>query len=143
MKSSPIRTETPMNFLRAALLALFLGGAPGWAQVDLGIVLPFENNTRDPALDWMSESFGEVLSSRLASPRFLMFDRRERAAAFDSLGIPAGAGILSDATIYKVAQALDATKVIRGNYDWSDGVFTATAWVLDMEGPSISEQFSE
>jgi len=132
-----------MNFLRAALLALFLGGAPGWAQVDLGIVLPFENNTRDPALDWMSESFGEVLSSRLASPRFLMFDRRERAAAFDSLGIPAGAGILSDATIYKVAQALDATKVIRGNYDWSDGVFTATAWVLDMEGPSISEQFSE
>ena len=132
-----------MNFLRAALLALFLGGAPGWAQVDLGIVLPFENNTRDPELDWISESFGEVLSSRLASPRFLMFDRRERAAAFDSLGIPAGAGILSDATIYKVAQALDATKVIRGNYDWSDGVFTATAWVLDMEGPSISEQFSE
>jgi tetratricopeptide (TPR) repeat protein len=132
-----------MSIFRVIVLAVFLGAAPVWAQVDLGIVLPFENNTRNPDLDWISESFVEVLSSHLASPRFLMFDRRERAAAFDSLGIPAGAGILSDATIYKVAQALDANKVIRGHYDGTGGVFTVTAWVLDMDAPSLSDKFTE
>src|SRR3990172_1117658 len=105
-----------MKSLPAAVFAAFLWGTTLGAQVDVGVVLPFENNSRDPSLDWISESFVEVLSSHLASPRFLLLDRRERAAAFDSLGIPANADILSDATIYKVAQALDANKVILGNY---------------------------
>jgi len=132
-----------MKFLRAVVLAAFLLGCLAQAQVDVGIVLPFENNTRDPNLDWISESFVEVLSPHLASSRFLMFDRRERAAAFDSLGIPANAGILSNATIYKVAQTLDAGKVILGSYDLSDGLLKATARVLDMEGPIFSPEFTE
>lgn len=132
-----------MKFLRAVVLAAFLLGCLAHAQVDVGIVLPFENNTRDPNLDWISESFVEVLSPHLASSRFLMFDRRERAAAFDSLGIPANAGILSNATIYKVAQTLDAGKVILGSYDLSDGLLKATARVLDMEGPIFSPEFTE
>jgi len=132
-----------MQFLHAVVLAAFLAGSLAQAQVDVGIVLPFENNTRDPNLDWISESFVEVLSPHLASSRFLMFDRRERAAAFDSLGIPANAGILSNATIYKVAQTLDANKVILGSYDLSDGVLRATARVLDMEGLSFSPEFTE
>ena len=132
-----------MKLLRAVVLAAFLLGSLAQAQVDVGIVLPFENNTRDPNLDWISESFVEVLSPHLASSRFLMFDRRERAAAFDSLGIPANTGILSNATIYKIAQTLDAGKVILGSYGLSDGLLKATARVLDMEGPSFSPEFTE
>ena len=132
-----------MALLRAAILAAFLIGALAQAQVDVGIVLPFENDTRDPNLDWISESFVEVLSPHLASSRFLMFDRRERAAAFDSLGIPSNASILSNATIYKVAQALDANKVILGSYNLNDGNLDVKARVLDMEGPSFSQQFTE
>lgn len=132
-----------MKLLRAVVLAAFLLGSLAQAQVDVGIVLPFENNTRDPNLDWISESFVEVLSPHLASSRFLMFDRRERAAAFDSLGIPANAGILSNATIYKVAQTLDANKVILGSYGSSEGLLKVTARVLDMEGPSFSPEFTE
>jgi tetratricopeptide (TPR) repeat protein len=132
-----------MKFLRAVVLAAFLLGCLAHAQVDVGIVLPFENNTRDPNLDWISESFVEVLSPHLASSRFLLFDRRERAAAFDSLGIPTNAGILSNATIYKVAQTLDAGKVILGSYGSSDGLLKVTARVLDMEGPIFSPEFSE
>jgi tetratricopeptide (TPR) repeat protein len=132
-----------MKFLYAALAAVFLTVSPAWAQVDVGIVLPFENNTRNPDLDWLSESFVEVLSPHLSSSRLLMFDRRERAAAFDSLGIPANAGILSSATIYKVAQTLDAGKVVLGSYDSRDGILTVKARVLEMEGPSFSPEFSE
>lgn len=132
-----------MRILRAAIfLVLFLWGASLSAQFDVGIVLPFENNSRDPQLDWIGESFAEVLSSHLASPRFMMLDRRERTAAFDSLGIP-NTSILSDATIYKVAQAVDANKLVLGRYEYSSGVFKASARVMDMDGPSLSKQFIE
>lgn len=132
-----------MNCVRAAVLAVFLAGSLVGAQVDVGIVLPFENNTRNPDLDWISESFVEVLSPQLASSRFLMFDRRERSAAFDSLGIPADAAILSNATIYKVAETLDANRVILGSYDSEAGILTVVARVLDMEAPSFSPEFTE
>ncbi len=132
-----------MRILRAAIfLVLFLWGASLSAQFDVGIVLPFENNSRDPQLDWIGESFAEVLASNLASPRFMMLDRRERTAAFDSLGIP-NTSILSDATIYKVAQAVDANKLVLGRYEYSNGVFKASARVMDMDGPSLSKEFME
>jgi len=108
----------------------------------VGLVLPFENATRNPNLEWISEGFFEMLTADLASPRFLMIDRRERAAAFDKLGVPPSS-ILSDATIYKVADVLDANQVVLGRYQYQDGVFTATAQVLDMEGPRLSRSFRE
>ncbi|MBI4459606.1 MAG: tetratricopeptide repeat protein [Acidobacteria bacterium] len=131
-----------MKILQTFLLFVLLGGTSLWAQLDVGIVLPFENNTRDPNLEWISESFVEVLSSNLVSSRFLMLGRRERAAAFDSLGIP-HSSILSIATVYKVAQELDTTKVIVGSYQYGGGVFQATAQVLEMDGPSLGEKFVE
>ena len=132
-----------MKSLSVAVFAALFWSTTLLAQFDVGVVLPFENNARDPKLDWISESFVEVLSSKVASPRFMMLDRRDRAAAFDSLGIPSNASILSEATIYKVAQALDANKVILGSYDYSNGVFTAVAQILEMAGPSLSEKFTE
>jgi len=131
-----------MKIRSAIFLAIFLWATGAFAQFDVGIVLPFENNSRDPQLDWIGESFVEALSSNLASPRFMMLDRRERTAAFDSLGIP-NTSILSDATIYKVAQAVDANKLILGRYDYSNGVFKASARVMDMEGPTLSKEFTE
>ncbi len=131
-----------MKISRAIVLVFFLWGANLFAQFDVGIVLPFANESRNPQLDWIGESFAEVLSSNMASPRFMMLDRRERAAAFDSLGIP-NTNILSDATIYKVAQAVDANKLILGHYEYSNNVFKATARVMDMDGPTLSREFTE
>src|SRR5262249_18511496 len=78
----------------------------------------------------------------LASPRFMMLDRRERTAAFDSLGIP-NTSILSTATIYKIGGAVDATRLVQGRYEYSGGVFKAIARVMDMEGPTLSAEFAE
>ena len=93
-----------MKHLRVAVLVVLFSSFSAFAQFDVGIVLPFENHTRDSNLDWIGESFAQVLSSNLASPRFMMLDRRERAAAFDSLGVP-NTSIVTYATIYKVAEA--------------------------------------
>ena len=131
-----------MKIVKLLTFVIFLTGTQLFAQFEVGLVMPFENNSRDPKLDWISESFVEVLSSTLASPRFMMLDRRDRAAAFDSLGIP-NTGILSDATIYKVGRTVDATKLIKGHYDLADGVFKCSAQVLDMDGLTLSKEFAE
>jgi tetratricopeptide (TPR) repeat protein len=131
-----------MKVISAICLAVFLGGTSLFAQFDVGIVLPFENNSRDPKLDWIGESFVEILSSDLASARFMVLDRRQRAAAFDSLGIP-NTGILSEATAYKIAQTVDANKLILGTFDYSNGVFEAKARLLDMDSRTLSKEFVE
>ena len=128
--------------LPIAVLLILLQGVNLWAQLDVGIVLPFENNTRDPNLEWISEGFVESLTSNLASPRVLMLGRRERAAAFDTLGIP-HANILSLATVYTVAKELDATRVIIGSYEYKDGALVADAQLLEMDGPRVAEKFTE
>ena len=52
-----------------------------------------------------------------------MIGRSERNYAFDRLGIP-GAARLSRATIYEIAQQIDADYVVVGSYR-SDGVLSA------------------
>jgi tetratricopeptide (TPR) repeat protein/TolB-like protein len=112
------------------------------AQVEVGLVLPFENKTKDANLDWIGESFAETLTSELSSGRRLTIDRRERATAFDSLGVPSS-HLLSNATVYKVAEALEADVVVLGSYDYSGDVFTARAQVLQMDGPRLSKPIVE
>jgi len=131
-----------MKSLRNFLIAILLFVGPAWCQVEVGVVLPFENEAHEPKLDWLSESFVEVLSTHLNTSRLLVVDRRERNSAFDSMGIPS-ARILSNATIYKVAEALDTDRVVMGSYKYQDGVLTASAQVLTMSGPSLSKAFTE
>lgn len=128
-------------FLRI-LATTFLFASLGWSQVEVGVVLPFENEAHEPKLDWVSESFVEVLSTHLSTSRLLVVDRRERASAFDSMGIPS-ARILSNATIYKVAEALDTDRVVMGSFKFAEGQITASAQVLTMNGPSLSKPFVE
>ncbi len=124
------------------LLSLLMTTGLLHAQARVGLVLPFENETRDPNLDWIGESFVEVLSNHLNSAQFLVVDRRERAAAFDILGV-SNSTILSNATIYKAAELLDTDNVILGRYEYQDGVLTATAQILNMEGPTLSKPITE
>lgn len=91
----------------------------------------------------MSESFAEGLGDSLAGPQFLVASRQERAAAFDRLGIPA-AGILSRATILKLAEAMDADYVIIGQYTFAGpNQLQASAQVLDMRPLKLSGRFTE
>ncbi|MBI4464018.1 MAG: tetratricopeptide repeat protein [Acidobacteria bacterium] len=131
-----------MKAFRVLLFLVVLGSSTARGQVEVAIVFPFENNTRNPNLDWIGESFVETLSTNLSSSRLLLLSRRERATAFDRLGIPAS-NILSNATIYKVAQTLDVNQVILGNYNHSNGEIRVVAQVMSMAGPRLSEPFVE
>ena len=95
------------------------------------MVVPFENQSAAPGLEWISEAFPEVLSQRMASSLMYVINREDRTYAFDHSGIPQTV-VPSRATIYRVAEQMGADYVVMGRYTFDGKIFTATAQLLDM-----------
>ena len=106
------------------------------------LIIPFENTSTAAGTDWISESFPEVLSTRLGPSGFFIMGRDDRLNAFDRLGIPPGAKP-SRATLYQVAQQLDADYLVMGDYRVDEATITAHARLMDMERLRLSPEFTE
>ena len=106
-----------------------LAQAPGTHTL---LVMPFENRSKAPGIEWIGESFPEVLSQRMASQQIYSISREDRLYAFDHAGIP-GAAHPSRATTYSVAEQMDADYIVFGDYDFDGKTFTAKAQLLDMK----------
>ena len=106
------------------------------------VVLPFENESKAPGLEWISESFPEVLGQRLSSAALYVVSREDRAYAFDRAGIPANAH-LSRETLYRIAEQMDADYVVLGSYNYDGQTFSALAQVLDMKQLKLSPEMKE
>ena len=123
-----------------------LAALPSWSQSALGNetdwdghlvwVLPFENNSPQPGVDWIGASFPDILDSRLSSAGFLTIRREDRRYAMQHLGLPADFHP-TQATAYRIGQTLDADYIVFGNYTVANGRIQASARVLDMHGPSM------
>ena len=100
------------------------------------LVLPFQNTSKVPGLDWIGESFPEVVGPRLSG--FFVIDRQERLNAFDRLGLPANLRP-SRATAYEIAQAMEVDYIILGSYAYDGQNFSARAQVLDMQRLHLSQ----
>jgi tetratricopeptide (TPR) repeat protein/TolB-like protein len=79
------------------------------------LVLPFDNRTGQPSLEWIREAAAEILSSRLASAGFNPMSRADRIYALDHLGLPHSFHP-SRASSIKLAETLDADSIIVGSY---------------------------
>src|SRR5665213_716967 len=99
-------------------------------------VLPFENNSTQSGLDWMEESFPDILNQRLTSAGFLTIRREDRRYAMQHLGLPPDFHP-TQATAFRIAQTLDADYVVFGNYTVANGRITVTARVLEMHRPGL------
>jgi Tfp pilus assembly protein PilF/TolB-like protein len=96
------------------------------------MVMAFENQSSSPGLEWISEAFPEILSQRMVSPRLYVISRDDRSYAFDHSGIPSTL-LPSRATIYRVAEQMDADYVVLGSYTYDGTTFGASAQLLDMK----------
>jgi tetratricopeptide (TPR) repeat protein/TolB-like protein len=96
------------------------------------MVMPFENRSKAPGLEWISEAFPDVLGERMASPGMYVISRDDRVYAFDHAGVP-GTARPSRATIYSVAEQMDADYVVLGDYDFDGKTFSGRAQLLDMK----------
>lgn len=134
----PITRRPTLNFCRSFVLVLscLLVSAAVLAQAHAGaqtlLVLPFDNASKAPGLEWVSESFPELLGQRMASPATYVISRDERLLAFDRFGIPQTLHP-SLATLYRMAEQMDADFVVIGHYSFDGNSFTANAQLLDMK----------
>jgi tetratricopeptide (TPR) repeat protein len=96
------------------------------------MVMPFESQSTAASLEWVGEAFPEVISQRMASSRLRPVSRDDRVYAFDHSGIP-GTVHPSRATIYRVAEQMDADYVVLGSYSVESARIIASAQLLDMK----------
>lgn len=106
------------------------------------LVLPFENRSGQPGLDWVSESFPDTLDQRFASAGFLTISRDDRLYALDHLGLPADFRP-SRATTIRMAQTLDANFVVVGNFTVQGGRMEVQAQVLDTDRLRMSAPLAD
>ena len=95
------------------------------------LVLPFDNRTGQPSLEWIREAAAEILSMRFASAGFQPTSRADRMYALDHLGLPQGFQP-SRASALKLAQTLDADSIVVGSYTIDGTSITAEASLVDV-----------
>lgn len=103
------------------------------------LVLPFDNRTGQPSLEWIREAAPELLSSRFTSAGFAPMSREDRLYAFDHLGLPGGFQP-SRASALKLAQMLDADSIVVGSYLIDGTNIVADAQVVDVPHLHMSQQ---
>lgn len=118
--------------LRLLILLLAACELRGAASPRTVLVLPFENQSARPDLNWISESFAEMLSSRLSAADRYVLSRGERNAAYEQLEIPPGTP-LTLASMYKVAETLGVDWSVTGNFTVEGERLTARAQLLDVQ----------
>jgi tetratricopeptide (TPR) repeat protein/TolB-like protein len=106
-----------------------IGAEGGHGRVLL--VLPFDNRTGQPSLEWIREAAAEVLSTRFAAAGFEPTSRADRMYALDHLGLPQGFQP-SRASAIKLAQTLDADSIVVGSYTTDGTGIVAEATLVDV-----------
>ena len=106
------------------------------------LILPFDNRTNQPSLEWIREAAAEILSSRFTSAGFAPMRRTDRVYALDHLGLPEGFQP-SRASALKLAQTLDADSIIVGSYSTEGDSLEVEARVIDVPHLRISEAVSK
>ncbi len=112
-------------------------GAETQAHGRLLLVLPFENHTGQPTLDWIGEGAADIFNRRLDAAGFLTISRDDRLYALDRLGLPLNFQP-SRATTIRIAQLLDADSVIVGDYTETGTTLAAKAQILDLHRLTLS-----
>jgi len=117
-------------------------------RADTVLVIPFFNLSNTANLDWIGESIAETIRESLNRHDVLALDREERQEGFQRLAIRPYA-LLTRATVVKLAESLDAGRVIFGSYTVtpgtapSKGSLRISSRVLDLkrirQGPELTE----
>jgi tetratricopeptide (TPR) repeat protein len=102
------------------------------------LVLPFDNRTGQPSLEWVREASAEILGRRLASAGFAPMSRADRRYALDHLGLPQGFQP-SRASSLKLAETLDADSIVVGSYVTDGTGILAEAQLVDVPHLHMSQ----
>jgi tetratricopeptide (TPR) repeat protein len=102
------------------------------------LVLPFDNGTGQPNLEWIREAAPVILDARFSSAGFAPMSRPDRIYALDHLGLPQQFQP-SRASALKLAQTLDVDSIIVGSYRLEGTGIIAEARVLNVPRLRMSD----
>jgi tetratricopeptide (TPR) repeat protein/TolB-like protein len=133
-KAGPVAVGAAVALAVSSLFAL--QGQPAAEDAAAGrgrilLVLPFDNRTGQPSLDWIREAAPEILSARFGSAGFAPMSRADRMYALDHLGLPQQFQP-SRASSLKLAQTLDADSIVVGSYRTEGSGIVAEGQVVDV-----------
>jgi tetratricopeptide (TPR) repeat protein len=141
--------KIPAVLLAASLLPACAQAVPAQTQPTpdsmpghLVLVLPFENRSGVPALNWIGDSFPDTLNQRLNSAGFLAISKDDRQFALDHLGLPIDFKP-TRATTIRIAQTLDADYVILGSYSVDNNRIAVQARVLEVKPLRLSKPLDD
>ena len=100
------------------------------------VVIPFENVSPTPGLEWLGESFPEAFLHQLNSPVQYVASRDERLRAYDRQGVPAGVHRLARHPLPS-RQQMDVDYAVLVSYRYDGVSLTATAQLLDMRAQKL------
>src|SRR3984957_2351573 len=106
------------------------------------VVIPFENLSPTPGLEWLSDSFPETFHEQLNSPVLYVASRADRLRGYDRQGFPVGVHP-SRATLYRLAEQMDIDYAVLGSYRYDGTRLTVTAQLLDMRGQKLLPTVTE
>ena len=102
-------------WLAPASLAAAQTGTPAvpvTTQASLNLVIPFNNESGEPRIYWLSEGSGILLTDDLGALGVPVIRREDRLRAFERLRVPPVAA-LSHATVIRLGQVVGAAQVYR------------------------------
>lgn len=106
------------------------------------LVLPFENRSGNPSLNWIGDSFPDTLDRRLNTSGFLTISHDDRTYAYSHLGLPQDFRP-SRATTIQIARQLDANYVILGSFNVSNNRISVQARALSIDDLRLSSQIDD
>jgi tetratricopeptide (TPR) repeat protein/TolB-like protein len=135
-KAGPVAVSAAVALAVSMLFALQGLGQPAGEDATavrgrILLVLPFDNRTGQPSLDWIREAAPEILSARFGSAGFAPMSRADRMYALDHLGLPQQFQP-SRASSLKLAQTLDADSIVVGSYRTEGSGIVAEGQVVDV-----------
>jgi tetratricopeptide (TPR) repeat protein len=115
----------------SVLLALLLA-----TEGAAGPILVFASEPAVPEASWVGELVAERLPRDLALLGVPVVERADRLRAQEALGIPAGAA--SRASALRLAEALDASRIVVGRHAAERGTLELSLQILDVERGTLS-----
>jgi len=106
------------------------------------LVLPFENTSKVPGLEWIGESFPEILGEKMGSAALYVVPRQDRNYAFERAGIPPNLRP-SHATLFQIGEQMDVDYMVLGQYRFDGQSFSVEARLLDVKRLRLSDPIQE
>src|SRR5579859_7836953 len=132
-----LSTKQAIRAISILILTLVAGQLKGAPVARTILVFPFTNQSNRADLNWISEGFAVILSSRLASADRYVLGREERNAAYAQLELPPESP-LSLASEYKVAEILGVDWAVVGSFKVEGNRLTARARLLEAHSLKLS-----